>query len=118
MEKYSQQFNIIVCPCVSPWGYETINRWNRCTLDPNRGFTGLNSSTEECVAVMKYIHELTFDVHFDLHETTDTDDTTFRPALAERDGKTDSVSDPIPDGMFVYMYIYICDCLFIIYIYM
>lgn len=100
MEKYSEDFNIMVCPCVSPWGYETINRWNRASLDPNRGFTGMNTTTEECKAVIAYIKEkqLDFDVHFDLHETTNTDETTFRPALAERDGKTDSVSDPIPDG--------------------
>ena len=41
-----------------------------------------------------------FLVHVDLHETTDTDETEFRPALAARDGKT---CEPgiIPDGFYV-----------------
>jgi hypothetical protein len=39
-------------------------------------------------------------VHIDLHETTDTDETEFRPALAARDGK---VIEPgtIPDGFYL-----------------
>lgn len=35
---YAADFNILVCPCVSPWGYETIQRWNKNAEDPNRGF--------------------------------------------------------------------------------
>ena len=38
--------------------------------------------------------------HFDLHETTDTDNTVFRPALAERDGVVQEFSE-IPDGFYV-----------------
>src|SRR5690606_6758673 len=39
-------------------------------------------------------------MHIDLHETTDTDDSEFRPALAARDGKP---FDPgsIPDGFYL-----------------
>ncbi|HBY87682.1 MAG TPA: peptidase, partial [Colwellia sp.] len=37
-ENFSEQFNIVVVPCVSPWGYETINRWNNKAIDPNRSF--------------------------------------------------------------------------------
>ncbi|HSD88750.1 MAG TPA: hypothetical protein VLB44_14585 [Kofleriaceae bacterium] len=39
-------------------------------------------------------------VHIDLHETTDSDETEFRPALAARDGKP---SEPgvIPDGFYL-----------------
>ena len=37
-EAYSETFNIIVVPCVSPWGYETIQRWNAQAVDPNRSF--------------------------------------------------------------------------------
>ena len=33
---YESHFNFIVAPCVSPWGYETINRWNPKAIDPNR----------------------------------------------------------------------------------
>ncbi|MGY4515820.1 hypothetical protein ACVWWW_001388 [Lysobacter sp. HA18] len=39
-------------------------------------------------------------VHIDLHETTDTDETEFRPALAARDGKT-SEPEGVPDGFYV-----------------
>lgn len=104
MEKYSQHFNIIVFPCVSPWGYETINRWNTQALDPNRGFTGTDTVTEECHHVIHAISTMSpgpIYVHFDLHETTDTDNSTFRPALAERDGKIDSEFDDIPDGFYL-----------------
>ena len=38
--------------------------------------------------------------HFDLHETTDTDNTIFRPALEQRDGKPQELSE-IPDGFYV-----------------
>ena len=36
--KYADKFNILVVPCVSPWGYETIQRWNYRAVDPNRSF--------------------------------------------------------------------------------
>jgi hypothetical protein len=39
-------------------------------------------------------------VHIDLHETTDTDESEFRPALAARDG-TEHVSGEIPDGFYL-----------------
>jgi hypothetical protein len=38
-------------------------------------------------------------VHIDLHETTDTDETEFRPALAARDGKPFEPGT-IPDGFY------------------
>ena len=28
MAEYADKFNVAVCPCVSPWGYEHIQRWN------------------------------------------------------------------------------------------
>ena len=28
-------FNLVVAPCVSPWGFETINRWSPLAIDPN-----------------------------------------------------------------------------------
>lgn len=36
--KYAEKFNIVVLPCVSPWGYETVQRWNYQAVDPNRSF--------------------------------------------------------------------------------
>ncbi len=39
-------------------------------------------------------------VHIDLHETTDTDESEFRPALAARDGKPYEPGE-IPDGFYL-----------------
>ncbi|MEZ9856637.1 peptidase, partial [Vibrio breoganii] len=38
-------------------------------------------------------------VHVDLHETTDSDETEFRPALAARDG-IEYIEGMIPDGFY------------------
>lgn len=97
---FEHHFNIVVAPCVSPWGYETINRWNSSALDPNRSFQA-DSEAEEAAALMAYIAGigLEFLVHMDLHETTDTDNSEFRPALAARDGIEQAVWD-IPDGFY------------------
>ena len=99
-EKYADNFNFIVAPCVSPWGYETINRWNPNAVDPNRSFFQ-DSPAEESANLMKLIASLNEDfvAHFDLHETTDTDNSVFRPALASRDGK-ELVEWEIPDGFY------------------
>jgi len=99
-EHYSQWFNILIAPCISPWGYETINRWNPSAIDPNRSFKE-NSPAGECAAIMDYLasHKLEFVMHIDLHETTDTDNSEFRPALAARDGKINTNWN-IPDGFY------------------
>ena len=97
-------FNIAVCPCVSPWGYERIQRWNANAEDPNRGFTGPDSTREECAGVWGVVESLggkdAFLVHVDLHETTDTDESEFRPAKAARDGEKYE-PDGIPDGFYL-----------------
>lgn len=100
MAHYSQFFNIVVAPCVSPWGYETINRWNPLAIDPNRSFYA-DSPAEESANLMALVASLDGDVlvHIDLHETTDTDETEFRPALAARDG-IDYIEGMIPDGFY------------------
>ncbi len=98
---FQPHFNVIVAPCISPWGYETINRWNPRAIDPNRSFQA-NSSSEEAEQVMKAVFQQTKEIlaHFDLHETTDTDNTVFRPALAARDGiRQDNWN--IPDGFYL-----------------
>jgi hypothetical protein len=99
-ENYTGRFNLVVAPCVSPWGYETINRWNPLALDPNRSFYADNPS-EEAAALMQYLdaQKREFVVHMDLHETTDTDNTEFRPALAARDAVTHD-NWMIPDGFY------------------
>lgn len=104
MEKEVQNysgFNILCFPCISPWGYETINRWNPLAIDPNRSFCE-NSPAEECSNFLKAITSLGVEIfaHFDLHETTDTDNTIFRPAKSARDGKEEDLSE-IPDGFYL-----------------
>lgn len=42
-----------------------------------------------------------FFAHIDLHETTDTDNSTFRPQLAARDGKDPAPWTEIPDGFYL-----------------
>ncbi|WP_027251044.1 M14 family metallopeptidase [Photobacterium halotolerans] len=100
-QHYSQFFNILVAPCVSPWGYETINRWNPHAIDPNRSFYD-NSPAEESAALMKMVKDQGAEIlaHIDLHETTDSDETEFRPALAARDG-IEYKPGSIPDGFYV-----------------
>ncbi len=101
ISQYNKQFNIIVAPCVSPWGYETINRWNPKAIDPNRSFYP-QSPAQESAALMKFINNLDVDIalHIDLHETTDTDNSEFRPALAARDA-VEHNNWNIPDGFYL-----------------
>ncbi len=100
-EKYLGQFNFICAPCISPWGYETVNRWNNLAIDPNRSFYK-ESPAEECKLFLNAIEaqNVEFFAHFDLHETTDTDNTIFRVALEKRDAKKQEFSE-IPDGFYV-----------------
>ncbi|HMB61355.1 MAG TPA: M14 family metallocarboxypeptidase [Xanthomonadales bacterium] len=100
-EDYSAFFNVFVAPCVSPWGYETINRWNPGAVDPNRSFLE-GGASEEALALMHYIgaQDVELTVHIDLHETTDTDNSEFRPALAARDAKPQDNWN-IPDGFYL-----------------
>ncbi|MBA3989133.1 MAG: peptidase [Idiomarina sp.] len=98
---FSADFNLVIAPCLSPWGYETINRWNPLAVDPNRSFKA-NSQAQEAALLMAYLEQqgIDFLAHIDLHETTDTDNSEFRPALAAREG---TVNDNwnIPDGFYL-----------------
>jgi hypothetical protein len=98
---YAGRANVLVAPCVSPWGYERIQRWNADALDPNRNFRA-GSPAQESAALMRLVEPLRGRVamHIDLHETTDTDESEFRPALAARDGKP-FVPGTIPDGFYL-----------------
>lgn len=93
--------NLLVVPCVSPWAYERIQRWNFDALDPNRDFRA-GSPVGEAAALVALLAPLHGQVlmHIDLHETTDSDEAEFRPALAARDGE---VFEPgvIPDGFYL-----------------
>ncbi len=96
---FERKFNFLCAPCVSPWAFETINRWNASAIDPNRSFRP-DSPAEECRHFLKAMQGLELLAHFDLHETTDTDKTIFRPALEARDGLEPAELE-IPDGFYV-----------------
>jgi hypothetical protein len=98
---YTGRVNLLVAPCVSPWAYERIHRWNIDAVDPNRSFRD-NSPALESAALMRLVAPLRerFLVHIDLHETTDTDESEFRPALAARDGKPFE-PEGVPDGFYL-----------------
>jgi hypothetical protein len=100
-ERFQARVNLLIAPCISPWAYERIHRWNAHAVDPNRSFRE-PSPAEESAALMRLVVPWRdrFVAHIDLHETTDTDETEFRPALAARDGKPFE-PDEIPDGFYV-----------------
>lgn len=116
-EHYSKFFNILVAPCVSPWGYERIQRWTAKGVDPNRSFNpegeivpgrsfNPEAATVESAALIKFLREDMEHVqdwicHIDLHETTDTDETEFRPAKTARDGLPPGEKGEIPDGFYL-----------------
>jgi hypothetical protein len=93
--------NLLAVPCVSPWAYERVQRWNANALDPNRSFRE-GSAAAESAAMLRLVAPWRgrFLLHVDLHETTDSDESEFRPALAARDGKP---FEPglIPDGFYL-----------------
>ncbi|MFN4119488.1 M14 family metallocarboxypeptidase [Acidovorax sp.] len=103
-EPFDGRANLLVVPCVSPWAYERFQRWNFDAIDPNRSFKE-GSPAQESLALMRLVAQHQgqygpFDAHIDLHETTDTDESEYRPAVAARDGK---VFEPgsIPDGFYL-----------------
>jgi len=100
-EGYAGRVNLLVVPCVSPWAYERIQRWNFDAIDPNRSFRA-DSPSQESAALMRLVEPLRgqFAAHVDLHETTDTDGSEYLPAAAARDGKPFEPHG-IPDGFYL-----------------
>lgn len=98
---FEGRVNVLIAPCVSPWAYERIQRWNAEAIDPNRSF-GPSDLARESRLLVEFIAPFRgrFLAHLDLHETTDTDESEFRPALAARDGKPFEPGE-IPDGFYV-----------------
>jgi hypothetical protein len=98
--RYAGRINLLVAPCVSPWAYEMVLRWNPHAVDPNRSF--VNGEAQEAAALMQLVAPIRerARLHMDLHETTDSDESEFRPALAARDGKPFKPGT-IPDGFYL-----------------
>jgi hypothetical protein len=90
--------NLLVAPCVSPWAYERVQRWNADAVDPNRSFRKARPAPE--AGALTSLLDTPVLVHIDLHETTDTDESQFRPTLAARDG-VEFVPGHIPDGFYL-----------------
>ena len=98
---FAGKANLLVAPCVSPWAYERVQRWNPDALDPNRNFRA-GGPAGESNALLALVEPLRgrIAMHIDLHETTDSDEGEFRPALAARDGKAYEPGT-IPDGFYL-----------------
>ena len=100
-DAHAKAVNLLVLPCVSPWGFETINRWNPEALDPNRQFRPNSPAAESALAMAcVFTNCERVDVQVDLHETTDTDNSEFGPAKAARDGVPFD-RHAIPDGFYL-----------------
>ena len=99
--EHEGRVNLLIAPCVSPWAWERIQRWNFDALDPNRSFRA-ESPAQEAAALLRLVAPLRgqFAAHVDLHETTNSDETEFRPAVAARDGKPFEPGE-IPDGFYL-----------------
>ncbi len=96
-DRHAAAVNLLVLPCLSPWGYETVNRWNPDALDPNRQFRADSPAAESALAMACVAAQCP---NVDLHETTDTDNSEFGPAKAARDGKAFDWH-AIPDGFYL-----------------
>jgi hypothetical protein len=99
--RFAAEADLLIVPCVSPWAWERVQRWNAEAVDPNRSFRE-PSPAAESAALMRLVAPLRprIRLHIDLHETTDSDETEFRPALAARDGKPFRPG-VIPDGFYL-----------------
>jgi len=97
--------NVLVLPCVTPWAFETVNRWTPLAVDPNRSFNRDKPGCEEAGLAMACIRSQLGKspalVHIDLHETTDTDNSEFTPAKIARDGLAAEKWSEIPDGFYL-----------------
>ena len=99
--------NVLVLPCISPWGFETINRWTPEAVDPNRTFIPAKPGSEESKNAMAVIEAHAAQssrlvMHVDLHETTDSDNDEFCPALFALEGTLPYPEwSEIPDGFFL-----------------
>ncbi len=99
--QYSGRTNLLVVPCVSPWAFERVNRWNYDAIDPNRNFR-VGGPPQEAAALIALVNRTSdqYLLHIDLHETTDSDESEFRPALSARDGKAFE-AEAVPDGFYL-----------------
>jgi predicted deacylase len=99
---YTDRFNFVVLPCISPWSYETVNRLDPVMENPNREFRP-EGRAEESRLAMDYLNKLgvEFAAHIDLHETTNSDKV-FLPEEYAKNGKRLTADEvDIPDGFYL-----------------
>ena len=102
---HAQHANLLLLPCISPWGYETINRWNPDALDPNRQFkptSPISPAAEAALAMACVAHHAPQcgPAQLTCTKPPNTDSSEFGPAKAARDGKPPELH-PIPDGFYL-----------------
>ena len=111
---YGSMFNILVAPCLSPWSYETRQRWNPDAVDPNRSFSAggelvegrlfnPEAATEESEALLELLDSLgvsTWACHMDLHETFDAAAPELQAIRGSRAVETLGLSS-MPDGFYL-----------------
>ncbi|HEX7325356.1 MAG TPA: succinylglutamate desuccinylase/aspartoacylase family protein [Rhodanobacteraceae bacterium] len=102
---YAGRANVVVVPCVNPWGYEFLQRWDPLAEDPCRSCSD-TAAAPEGVALWRFLSAWSQQVlvHVDLHETSATDGTEFGAAAAARAGKTSHEPEGAADGF------YVCAC--------
>lgn len=104
---YSDQFNFIVFPCLSPFAYEVNQRWTHNAWDVNRSFDRTKPYVPEAQLVMDVLDKAhnkagrDFAAAVDLHETPDRDKTMMPPQY-QRYGITMTADDIlIPNGYYL-----------------
>lgn len=104
---YTDKFNFLVFPCISPFAYEVNQRWTHDAWDPNRSFDRSKPYVPEAQLVMDVIekaHKLSgrdFTAAVDLHETPDRDKV-LMPVQYQRYGLNLTADDIlIPNGYYL-----------------
>lgn len=104
---YSDKFNFLVFPCLSPFAYEVNQRWTHDAWDPNRSFDRSKPYVPEAQLVMDVLDEARqrvgrgFAAAVDLHETPDRDKVMMPPQY-QRYGIDISAEDIlIPNGYYL-----------------
>merc|ERR1712232_471186 len=79
-----ERFNVLIVPCVSPWGFEYAQRWTRAAVDPNRYWETSHYQDETITRLQEFAREVFGSqkvlLHADLHETQALDRDEWSPA--------------------------------------
>jgi protein MpaA len=69
-QKYSDEWEITIAPCINPFGYEANTRENHAGVDLNRNFK--SSSPPKEVILAQKLFDSPFDMTIELHEDVDS----------------------------------------------